>query len=329
MNTPRTLTVTSTALAALALAACSAGGPDSADEDGTTTVTVAAVGIMSDVTLDIATEQGFFAEEGIEIEISQVAAPPAGLAALQGGQVDIAFSPGVVFANARAQDIPVVIVAGASGFPADVPPGPELDLYDDTGVYVDPSSGFTSLADLEGATIAVNARKANLEATASQALRNAGVDLSTIEWVALDFTSMIESLTSGQVDAAVPVNPFTLQAEEAGMERIASPAPEFFGDGASSFWLTSSQIAEEKSEVVTSFQAAIHKANAYANEHLDESIAAGVEIAGLDVAVEDAGKIYWPLEVTQQDVEVIGDNLVELDFLDAPVDMTDVILPGA
>lgn len=310
--------------AALALSACSAGSDaasstspqDSGSKGETRTVKVAAVGIMSDVVLDIADEQGYLAEENLAFDIVTVANPPAGVAALQGGQVDFAFAPGVVFANARSQGVPVQIVLGASGFPADVAPGPELDQYDDTGVYVRPDSGITSLKQLEGKSIAVNARKANLEATASQALLDAGVDPAKINWVALDFTSMVESLKNGDVDAAVPVNPFTLKAEDAGLVRISSPAATFFGAGPSSFWLTSEAQAKEDPELVAAFQRAMLKANAYANEHIDESIAAGVKLAGLDVPVEKAGKIFWPTEkVTQADVDKIVENLVAIGFL--------------
>lgn len=317
--------------AALALTACSSGesapaeAPAGAD---TRTVKVATVGIMSDVVLQIADEQGLLDDEGLQIEQVTVANPPAGVAALQGGQVDFAFSPGVVFVNARSQGVPVKVVAGASGFPADVAPGPELDLYDDTGVYIGPDSEIGSLADLEGRSIAVNARKANLEATVSRTLLDAGVDPESINWVALDFTSMVEALKNGEVDAAVPVNPFTLQAEEAGMVRISSPAASFFGAGASSFWLTSEQLADEDPELVSAFQRAIHRANAYANEHLDESIAAGVKTAGLDIPVEKAGKIYWPTEVTQADVDHIAENLVAIGFLPEGTAVGDVIIPA-
>lgn len=320
--------------AALALSACASGGTGDAGSGEAPaggeprTIKVATVGIMSDVVLQIADEQGYLEAEGLEIENVTVANPPAGVAALQGGQVDFAFSPGVVFVNARSQGVPVKVAAGASGFPADVAPGPELDLYDDTGVYVGPDSEIASLEDLAGTSIAVNARKANLEATVSRTLLDAGVDPESINWVALDFTSMVEALKNGEVDAAVPVNPFTLQAEEAGMVRISSPAASFFGAGASSFWLTSEQLAADDPEVVAAFQRAILQANTYANEHLEESIAAGVKTAGLDIPVEKAGKIYWPTEVTQGDVDHIATNLVAIGFLPEDTEVGDVIIPA-
>ncbi|MFV0434685.1 MAG: ABC transporter substrate-binding protein [Leucobacter sp.] len=324
------------AAAALALTACSSDGGSGSEETTEAasngevrTVKVATVGIMSDVALQIADEQGYLEAEGLEVEQVTVANPPAGVAALQGGQVEFAFSPGVVFVNARSQGVPVKIVAGASGFPEDVEPGPELDLYDDTGVYVAPDSGITSLKDLEGKSIAVNARKANLEATVSKALLDEGVDPKSINWVALDFTSMGEALKNGEVDAAVPVNPFTLRAEEDGMKRIASPATAFFGPGASSFWLTSEKFESDEPEVVAGFQRAMLQANEYANEHLDESIEAGIKVAGLDIPVEKAGKIYWPTEVTQENVDIIADNLVEIGFLPDGTEVGDVIIPVA
>ena len=85
--------------AALALSACSSGSATNTAESegngGVTTLKVATIGLTSDGSLLTGIEQGFFEEEGLEIETSIVANPPAGLAAVQGGQVDIAYSPSI------------------------------------------------------------------------------------------------------------------------------------------------------------------------------------------------------------------------------------------
>src|SRR5690554_4676765 len=103
------------ATAALTLAACSPGGDASTDGgdsgSGLTTLSVATVGLTADGSLIAGIEQGFFEEEGLEIETSVVPNPPAGLAAAQSGQVDIAYSPSVPLLNALSEGVELQVVA--------------------------------------------------------------------------------------------------------------------------------------------------------------------------------------------------------------------------
>lgn len=325
-----TVAVAALSAAALALAGCSSdtgGGDPAAGAGDTTTLKVATIGLLSDGALQLGIEQGFFEEEGLAIETSIVANPPAGLAAAQSGQVDLAYSPSIPLINALSQGIALDVVQAADGYADGAAESGDAAEIDDTGLYASASSGITSVEDLEGKTIAVPARKAQLEVTITDVLVEAGVDPATINWVVLDFTSAVAALESGTADAAGLVSPFTDQAAQAGAPLLASPGLEFFEEGAVGLWVAGTSTVESKADAIAAFQRAIAKANAYANENPEEAVQAGIDYTQSSLTVEEATIPYWPTEVREADVQRTNEKLVELGFLPAAVSLDGVILP--
>jgi sulfonate transport system substrate-binding protein len=317
--------------AALALAGCSSGttgGDAGATSGGTTTLKVATIGLLADGALQLGIEQGFFEEEGLAIETSIVANPPAGLAAAQSGQVDLAYAPSIPLLNALSQGIALDVVQAADGYAEGASDTSDPAEIDDTGLYASAASGVTSVEELEGKTIAVPARKAQLEVTITDVLVDAGVDPATINWVVLDFTSAVAALESGNVDAAGLVSPFTDQAEQAGAPLVSSPGLAFFEEGAVGLWTAGTATVEAKADAIAAFQRAIAKANAYANEHPEDAVQAGIDYTQSSLTVDQATIPYWPTEVREEDVQRTNEKLVELGFLPAPVSLDGVILPA-
>ena len=313
--------------AAITLAGCSSAtdGPAASSSGGKETLKVATIGLLSDGALQLGIKQGFFEQEGLTIETSIVANPPAGLAAAQSGQVDVAYAPSVPLLNALSQGIPLKVIGAADGYPD----GPVADpaTIDDTGLYASPSRGITSIKDLAGKTIAVPARKAQLEVTITNALTNAGVDPGSINWVVLDFTSAVAALQSGTVDAAGLVAPFTDQAAAAGAPLLASPGVEFFESGAIGLWTAGEQTVTDKAAAIAGFQRAVVKANEYADQHQQEAVQAGIDYTKSTLSVADASVPYWPTEVRAVDLQRADDKLVTLGFLTSPVNLDGVIVP--
>ncbi|MBN9178669.1 MAG: ABC transporter substrate-binding protein [Microbacterium sp.] len=321
------------AAAGLFLSACSsdsgsAGGPSGS---GATTLKVATIGLLSDGALQLGIQQGFFSDEGLEIETSVVANPAAGLAAAQSGQVDLAYAPSIPVLNALSQSVPLKIVQAADGYADGYADGDadaaDADKKDDSALYASATSGITSVEQLAGKTIAVPARKAQLEVTISAALSDAGVDPASINWVVLDFTSAAAALKAGQVDAAGLVTPFTDQAAADGATHVVSPGIHFFREGAVGLWVAGASTVEGKSSAIAGFQRAIAKANAFANEHPDDAVQAGIDYTKSTLTVADATVPYWPTSVRVEDIQRVNDKLVALGFLGAPVALDGVIIP--
>ena len=327
--TPRTRLaagIAAAAAAVLSLTACSSGTDAPAADGELTTLKVATIGLVSDGALLLGDEQGFFEEEGLRIETSVVANPPAGLAAAQSGQVDIAYAPSIPLLNALASGVPLTVVAPADGY---VDGASELDdpaSVDDTGLYASADSGITEVAELDGATIAVPARKAQLEVVIADSLQRAGVSPESVNWVVLDFTSAVAALANGTVDAAGLVSPFTAEAEAGGSSFIDAPSVGFFEEGAVGLWTAGENTVSGKADAIAAFQRAVAKSNAYANENPDEAIQAGIDYTSSTLSVDQIKLPFWPAEVAPIDLERVNEKLVALGFLPEPVDLEGVIV---
>jgi len=315
---------------ALALTACSNGGGGGAsggDESSVTTFKVATVaGIVGNAAIHLGVEQGFFEEEGLKLDISEVQNPPAGLAAVQGGQVDIGYAPSIPALNALSQGVGLKVVMAADGYSDDKVE--DLRKVDDTSLYANPKSGITDVKQLAGKRISVPARKAQLEVVITAMLQDNGVDPSSIDWVTLDFQSALEAVKNNQVDVASLVDPFSAQAEAAGMTYLGAPSYEFFGAGAAvGLWLTGDSTWSKHKDAIEAFQRAIKKSNEYANAHLQEAKQKSAELVGGDVDLDTIVDAYWPLTVKEADIQNVNEKLVKLGFLKKPADLKGFILP--
>jgi len=315
------------AAATLALVGCSSSpDADNAGADGgiTDSLRITTDGTMGAAAIHLGVEQGFFEDVGLTLEITDSPNPPAAIAALQSNEVDIAAVPTVPSLNAQAQGIELISIAPAQGYPEDSDAWADFDT---SGVYANPDSNINSPKDLEGKTVAVNARKAVFEAYIQDAVKNDGGDPDQINWVALDFGSQIEALRTGEIDVAGFGMPFNLEAEANGAEMVWAPGASFFEGGVNSTWLASGESIEN-TDAIDRFREALLKSNEYANENLDEAIEMGAELRDIDVdLIEDSGRfIYFPTELPAEDIEVVSQKLVNLGFLEDTVDMTDRVV---
>ncbi|MCW4465589.1 ABC transporter substrate-binding protein [Glutamicibacter sp. MNS18] len=329
----RTLTAVLTSLAlGMTLSACSGDAPDpqSADSNSLTQLNVGTVGIGSDAAITTAIEQGFFAEEGLAVTTSVVANPPAGISAAQSGQLDLTYTPSIPLINALSQNVGLRVIAAADGYSADALENAEPEKVDDTGLFVQPDSAITSPKDLAGKTVAVPARKAQIEVTVASMVLEDGGDPDTINWMVLDPASSLQSLQQGRVDAAGLVAPFTSNAMAQGMDLLGSPGLEFFGPGAVGLWVSGAQLADAEPEVMEAFQRAIYRANAYANENLDEMDELAAQITGVDIeTIRQGAESYWPASVELADLTQVDAQLVELGYLPQEVGIDESIIFSA
>lgn len=313
----------------VALTSCASPAADDASgkADGVTKLTVMTLaGTTSNAGIHLGIERGFFKEEGLELEITQAQAPPAAIAAVQGGQVDLAYATAIPALIGLSQGVKFKAAMAADGYSKEASSASDPRMVDPLSLYAHPNSGVTDYSDLGGKRVAVPARKAQFEIVITDAAIKAGVDPSTIEWVTLDFQSALQALKAGHIDVASLVEPFGREADSADMNFLGAPNVDFFGDGGlTSLWLTSQQVADSKNPAIQAFQRAIKKTNEYANTHKDEAVKKTAELTGLTGDKVNAS--YWPTTVTTADLEKVASKLVDLNFLQAPVDLDGFILP--
>ena len=199
MNTRRI--VLTILLAACALVACTAGPPTPTTPEHPH-LRLGVLPIVDDAHLIRAQAAGYFAAEGLTVELVTVQGGAAALPRLLTGDLDLTFTNYVSALLGQAQGKgPFRFVDG--GYQA----GPNTLL-----IMTKPGSAIRSPRDLAGKKIAVNTLRNIVELTARSALETAGVDPGSVTFVEVPFPDMAAALQSGKVDAAFTVEPFSTQA---------------------------------------------------------------------------------------------------------------------
>ncbi len=285
MNMKITKTLGALLAASLLFTGCAAAD-EAADDDGVTTITVAANPSSQLAPLYVGIESGIFADHGLDVEIvhqTDVAAIVAGTAS---GQYDFGFATAVHVINSNLNDIALRAVTTLDGRQPT-----EEGAESGNSLVAGPDSGITSAADLEGKTLAVVGLASLNTFTAFNLAANAGVDPSSIELVQLPFGQMTAALSSGEVDAAVIQSPFISDAVAAGGTVIGKPNVAAFPDMAIGFFTTMQSYIDANEDVVEEFSDAVIESQEYASAHVDEARATLVD--QLDLTEDAAAVAEW------------------------------------
>jgi NitT/TauT family transport system substrate-binding protein len=195
------------------------GGRPPAIAQSLPTVKVASAGIASDVGFFLAHKKGYFREEGLAIELAQMANAPAMIGPLGMGQLDV--GAGTVAAslyNAVAQKIAIRAVADKGS----MRPG-----YGFSGLLVRKdlvdSGRYKSYADLKGMKLAVGTFGSANSSAMNEALKKGGLKWSdAASIVALAFPQHIVGYQNKAIDASMTNEPTATSAVSAGLAvRIA------------------------------------------------------------------------------------------------------------
>src|SRR4051794_9193660 len=256
------------ALAATALLASGCGGDDDSASGGGGTpsqpekVKIGLIPIADVAPVFVGMKQGFFKEQGIELEPQFAAGGAAITPAVVSGDFDIGFSNTVSLLIAGSKGLPVQIISqGVLGGPDLSKPWADLLIPKDGAVQTP--------KDLEGKTIAANTLNNICEVTINATLEQKGVDVSKLKYTEIPFPEMVGALEKGRVDAACVVEPFVSQGKAAGMKGIdpfyAGTAPNL----TVATYFASKKLIEQKPELVDRFKTAMEKSLQYAQDHPD------------------------------------------------------------
>ena len=283
----------------LVLTACCAGilvltagcgsGDDSAGgeaNDGTVTVAnFAGAGIT--LPDQLAAKEGFFEEQGITADFVQVTSAGTQLAALTSGSIDIAQNAVSQVMAAQQQDHEVRLFCGGVSKAWNV-----VMVKDDSSIEtVDPTDWRAGFKALEGTTFGLDSLGAGQEAYFRSLAAEAGVDMDSINLVAVGTVGeAAATLSSGRVDAIFGY-PFVQQSEvAAGNARVAidmvnsgEQLPYHTGYFATAEWL------DANADLARGFCEAIGEADAFMADpaNLDTVVSFLVDDFGLDQAVAE------------------------------------------
>jgi NitT/TauT family transport system substrate-binding protein len=219
---------------------------------------VGALPVIDTAGLQVAIQQGFFKQAGLNVTVKPVTQSTAAIPDLLHGSIDVIGGGNYVsFLEAQANGtFPVEFLA------------PAIDCTADTyGVVAMPSSGITKPADLAGKTIAVNLTQNIQTLTTSAVLAADGVSASSLHYVQVPFPDMGAALAASRVDAISAVEPFLAAALAAGGKLVTSTCTGPAADFPLSGYVTTGSWATQHAAAARAFQQALEKGNAYADAH--------------------------------------------------------------
>jgi NitT/TauT family transport system substrate-binding protein len=165
----------------------------------------------------VAKDLGFYAEEGLDVDLEPFPGGADPVVLTASGELDAAFvGVGPAFWNGASQGLPMKIIAPghAEGDPVATPLMISKKNCDEGKI--------TSVADLKGKKVSVNARGAT-EYWLNAALETGGLTIDDVDLQVLPFPDAVAALQSGAVDAAMVGEPLATQAERDGIAiRLAS-----------------------------------------------------------------------------------------------------------
>jgi NitT/TauT family transport system substrate-binding protein len=168
----------------------------------------------------VAKDLGYYAEEGLDVQLEPFPGGADPVVLTASGELDAAFvGVGPAFWNGASQDLPMKIIAPghAEGDPVATPLMISKASCEDGSI--------TSVADLKGKKVSVNARGAT-EYWLDAALSTGGLSIDDIQLEVLPFPDAVAALESGAVDAAMVGEPLATRAEQDGIAvRLASSFP--------------------------------------------------------------------------------------------------------
>lgn len=176
------------------------------------TVRIGATMSQSDAPICVGLAKGYFAEQGLDVQISQLQTAAMMMAPLGAGQLDVATgapTAGLFNAVGRGIDLKVVASEAISA------PGYGVIAILVRKALID-SGRVKSFRDFKGLTFAEVGQGTAAFVTMSEALRRGGLTYRDVREVFIGFPEQITAFANGSIDAACTIEPFATKAIEGG-----------------------------------------------------------------------------------------------------------------
>lgn len=255
----------------LILVACLSFSSGPARAQKTFRLRVGIIPITEMLTIYVAADKGYFAQEGLEVEMIPMAGGAVILPALVGGSINIAYSNIVSIILAKAEGMPLKIIMHNKSEDSTKAPDTPGGYKGGSAIMVRANSDIRSARDIEGRKFAVNTLYGINWLFAQEWMRMEGADPAKAKWLEIPFQNMAVALETGQVDAVTAADPTLTVLKTTGKGRILN---YYFSTVkanvmVASFVATDKWIKEQPG-VMQKFVRAMSRAIEYANTHEDE-----------------------------------------------------------
>jgi NitT/TauT family transport system substrate-binding protein len=224
---------------------------------GGTPVKIQVSGTVAEGPLYLATERGYFAEQGISPQFVTFDSAAQAIPALSTGQLDIgagALSAGLFNAINRGIDIRVVAPQSENRGCA----------HSSTWVLVRKdladSGAIRTAADLRGRKIALSSTANSSEYLADVLLRQGNVQSTEVEYVPMAFGDMGAAFAGGKIDLAVGAEPTATSFVERGLASKWLCGADIIPNIQFTFLFYSPQFADQHTDVAQRWMAAYLRA---------------------------------------------------------------------
>ncbi|MGY1824317.1 ABC transporter substrate-binding protein [Geodermatophilus sp. SYSU D00079] len=288
---------------------------------GLTTITVAETAGTPMFLLTYGEREGYFADAGLELELTSSAGGATVIPQLVGGDLDVAGSNVVSALVAASQGLPLRMIAAGTSTAQD----PENDF---SALMVRSDSPVTDIAQLQGQRVAVNTLRNINDIVLGSMLEDAGLAPDAVEFVELPFPDMAAAVDKGDVAAAMVIEPFVTLAEQQGMKIIGRPYTATRPGLQIGTYLMSTQALQENPGIAEDFLQAV-QTTADAIRQDPAAFRAAIPEMSDTTSPELAQSVRlpdWQGTSDRESLEQIQDLMVRYGLIEEPVDLDEVVV---
>ena len=281
---------------------------------------------INDVTpLFAAIKQGYFAEEGIEVDTAPSAGGAVGIPGLVAGSFDIVYGNVVSMLLAAQQGVDIRVIA----------PGTKVDTVEDdsSAMVVRSDSGIATGKDLEGKSVGVNTRNNVIWLYARAWIKASGGDPDKVTYREVPHPQMEDALRQKQIDGSFMVIPYVaIATAKPDFKAIAHPYSAVQLGVDVGEYLTTSKFLTDRPQTAAKFLRALRRGIDWYNANrgtppLLEIVSGFTKI---DVGLLQKVKMSAsPLHVDPAQIETTMKLMTENKLLRAPLEVKSLIFEPA
>ena len=219
-------------------------------------VTIGIVNAVSDGTLFIAQDKGYFAKEGIDADFVEFDTGAKMVAPMGAGQLDVgggAASAGLY--NAVGRGIRIKLVADK----ATNVKGAPFQSFLVRKALID-SGAVKTLADLKGRKVAITGAGGSDASVLNEAMKSVGLTYNDVEKVYLGFPQHAPALQNGAIDGSITTEPTTTNIVALGAAVVLTGNDAFYPNAQTATIMYSSDFLDKRKPVAARFMKAYLRA---------------------------------------------------------------------
>ena len=269
--------------------------------------------------VNVASEQGFFADNGLDVELTP-ATNISEIIPTLGQQVEISLGTATDLIRANDSGLDVVQILGNT-----------IDTEDNpfVRVIVPADSGIEGVADLAGKRVSSPTLSGVINVATQYWAQQEGIDPSSIEGVQVPPPATVEQFAAGQVDAAQALEPFASALVGQGNVSIGDPFASIGLPLATNFWVANGEWAANNADAIEAFATSLEQAQAFVASNETEARAVLQGYTGMPDPVAANAKLpTFDLDIRTDDLGRWVDVLVSLNQFEGEIDVNELVLGG-